>query len=405
MATNRLTAQQVKALKPRDKPYKVADGEGLYLLINPGGAKYWRLKYRYQGAEKVLALGVYDQVSLKKARKKRKDARELLDDGIDPSADRKARRVKQDKETFGALAEEWLKKQKKALSPDTIEQLRRRLELYVFPHIKREPIEAIKASDMLRVLRKIEDRGLHETAHRVNSLCSRIFRYAVASPGPVDRDPTADLKGALASTKTTHFASITEPRRIGELLRVIDGYQGEPSVTAALKLAPLVFVRPGELRGAEWSEIDLKAAEWRIPAARMKMEREHVVPLSKQAVAVLKEIKPLTDGGKLVFTSLRSRTRPLSDNTLNAALRRLGYTTDEMTAHGFRTMASTRLNEMGWDPDVIELQLAHKERNKSRGAYNRAERLKERRAMMQAWADYLDGLKADKRGKVAALHG
>ena len=403
MATNRLTDQRVKALKSRSSAYKVADGEGMYLLVNPNGAKYWRLKYRFRGVEKVLALGVYDRVSLKKARKKRHDARELLEAGIDPGAERKADK-QSGAETFKLLAEEWLEQQSKALAPDTIEQLRRRLELYVYPYIKREPVDAIKAADILKVLRKIEGRGLHETAQRVKSLCGRIFRYAVAT-GRAERDPTADLHGALAPVKATHFAAITEPKRIGALLRAIDGYQGEPGVMAALKLAPLVFVRPGELRGAEWSEIDLDAAEWRIPAERMKMDREHLVPLSKQAVAILEEIKPLTGKGRLAFTSLRSKTRPLSDNTLNAALRRLGYSTEEMTAHGFRTMASTRLNEMGYDPDVIELQLAHRDRNKVRAAYNRSERLKDRQKMMQAWADYLDGLKADKRDKVAAIRG
>ena len=403
MATNRLTDKAIQAAKPRSKPYKMGDGEGLYLLVNPNGTKWWRFKYKHQGREKLLSMGTLRDVSLKRAREKRKDARELLDKGIDPSEARKAER-RIEAESFEDLAEEWLKQQRNALAPDTIEQLRRRLQNYVYPYIKRERIDSITANDLLRVLRRIESRGLHETAQRVKSLCGRIFRYAVAS-GHADRDPTADLKGALAPTRTTHFAAITEPRRIGELLRAIDGYQGEPGIMAALRLAPLVFVRPGELRGAEWAEIDLKAAEWRIPAERMKMGREHIVPLSKQAVAILEEIKPLTEEKRLVFTSLRSKTRAMSENTLNAALRRLGYSTEEMTAHGFRTMASTRLNEMGFEPDVIELQLAHRDRNKVRAAYNRAERLQERRRMMQTWADYLDGLKADKGSKVTAIGG
>lgn len=389
--TNKLTAKAVKGFKPKSAPYKVSDGEGLFLLVNPNGAKWWRFKYKYQGREKLLSLGVYDDVSLKEARDKRKQARDQLKEGIDPSAERKADRDP-NKETFKTLAEEWLGQQGRGLSKSTVDQLRRRLELYVYPDIKREPVESITAGDMLKLLRKIESRGLHETAQRVKSLCGRIFRYGVAT-GQMERDPTADLQGALAPVKSSHFAAITDPKRIGELLRAIDGYQGEPAVMLALRLAPLVFVRPGELRQAAWSEIDLEAAEWRIPAARTKMKRAHLVPLSAQAVQIIRELKQHTGTRKLMFSSLRSTTRPMSENTMNAALRRMGYATDEMTAHGFRTMASTRLNEMGWDPDVIELQLAHKERSKSRAAYNRAERLEERRRMMQAWADYLEGLK------------
>lgn len=404
MATDKLTAKAIDAAKPRARPYKMADGEGLYLLVNPNGSKWWRFKYKYQGREKLLSMGTLRDVSLKRARQKRKDARELLDAKIDPSEARKAER-NLDPETFGAIAEEWLKARANALSPSTVDQLRRRLEVHVYPYLKRQPVDAIKSGDILKVLRRIEARGLNETAHRVRSLCGRIFRYAVSTHDRAERDVAADLQGALAPTKTKHFAAITEPRQIGALLRAIDGYQGEPAVMAALKLAPLVFVRPGELRGAEWAEFDLDAAEWRITAKRMKMDQAHIVPLSNQAFSILKEIEPLTDKGRLVFTSLRSRTRPLSENTLNAALRRLGYTTDEMTAHGFRTMASTRLNEMDFNPDVIELQLAHKERNKSRGSYNLAERLGDRREMMQEWADYLDGLKADTGGKVAVIHG
>jgi integrase len=270
----------------------------------------------------------------------------------------------------------------------------------VFPYIGKHPIEALKAADVLKVLRRIESRGTHETAHRVRSLCGRVFRYAVAT-GRAERDPTADLKGALAPANNENFAAITDPAKVGQLLRAIDGYVGQPTVHAALKLAPLVFVRPGELRAAEWSEFDLDGAEWRIPAERMKAGELHIVPLSSQALEIIADLQLITGDGKYLFPSLRTTSRPISDGTINAALRRLGYSAEEMTGHGFRTMASTLLNEKGWHPDLIELQLAHKDRNKVRAAYNRAERLAERRKMMQSWADYLDGLKAG--GKVANI--
>lgn len=403
MATNVLTAKEIEHLKPREKPYKKSDGDGLYLLIKPNGSKLWRFKYKFQGKEKLLAFGAYSStgVSLKKARDKRQDARDLLREGIDPAVPREEE-PDAPVVTFKDLGQEWLDQQGTALSKETIDQLRRRLELYVYPTIENTPVAHLRAGELLMLLRRIESRGLHETAQRVRSLCGRILRYGVAT-GSCERDATADLQGALAPTKTRHFSAITDPREIGALLRAIDGYQGEPAVMAALKLAPLVFVRPGELRQAEWKEIDLEAAEWRIPAERMKMKRAHLVPLSDQAVAILKELHPHTGSGVLLFASLRTRSRPMSENTLNAALRRLGYSTEEMTAHGFRTMASTRLNELGYPPDVIELQLAHRDRNKVRATYNRAERLAERRQMMQAWADYLDGLK--KGANVTAIRG
>lgn len=400
-----LTDTKIRSAKARDRPYKLFDGGGLYVIVNPDGSKWWRLKYRVGGREKGLSLGVYDNTSLKGARNKRTEAHELLGEGIDPSEQRRAEKSAQ-VDTFESVAREWLdlagKPKRGGLRPGTIEQLRHRLKTYAFPYIGKHPIGAVGARDLLRMLRRIEARGTHETAHRVRSICGRVFRFAVAT-GRANRDVAADLHGALVSTKAKNFAALTDPKRIGELLRAIAGYQGQPTVMAALELAPLLFVRPGELRGAEWTEFDLVAAEWRIPAERTKMDRAHVVPLSRQAVVILEELHGHTGAGRLLFPSLRSRTRPISDNTLNAALRRLGYGKDEQTAHGFRTIASTRLNELGFAPDVIELQLAHRDRNKVRAAYNRAERLAERRTMMQTWADYLDGLKADKSGKVQSL--
>lgn len=386
-----LTDTALKALKPREKPYKQADGRGLSIQVNPDGSRWWRFRYRFAGKEKMLSVGTYPDTSLKAAREKRDRFRKMLAQNIDPSAKRQAERQAH-ADTFEAIAEEFLQQQRRSLQPGTIDQLRRRLERYVLPTLGSSPIASIAAPELLTLLRKIEGKGAHETAHRVRALVGRVFRYAIAT-GKADRDPTADLRGALAPVRGSNFAAITDPRRIGELLRALDGYQGQPAVMAALRLAPIVFVRPGELRGAEWAEFDFKAAEWRIPGPRMKMGAEHVVPLSRQAIAILDELKLHTGGGRLLFPGLRSRDRSISDNTLNAALRRLGFAADEMTAHGFRSMASTRLNEMGWPPDVIELQLAHTERNKVRAAYNRAERMAERRKMMQAWADYLEGLR------------
>lgn len=395
-----LTDKAIQSLKPAAKPYKKFDANGLFLLVYPNGRKGWRFKYQFGGREKGISFGSYPDTSLKLARAKRDAARQDLAANIDPSAKRQ-----EEKEalanSFEIVASEWLKRQK-SLSASTVRQLRQRLDSYLIPSLGRHPIQKITAPDLLRVLRRIESRGTHETALRVLSLSSRIFRFAIAT-GKADRNPAADLRGALAPTKTTNFAAITKPTRIGELLRAIEGYQGQPAVIAALKLAPLVFVRPGELRAATWAEIDLNDAEWRIPASRMKMDAEHLVPLSTQAIAIIEALQPVTGSGTYLFPSLRSGDRPISDNTLNAALRRLGFGKDEMTAHGFRTMASTRLNEMGFHPDIIELQLAHAERNKVRAAYNKAQRLAERKKMMQTWADYLDGLKSDKTSTVTAM--
>ncbi|HEX7113696.1 MAG TPA: integrase arm-type DNA-binding domain-containing protein [Steroidobacter sp.] len=387
-----LTEARIRAARPREKPYKLFDGGGLYLLVTPGGGRWWRLKYRYGGRECGISLGIYPDVSLKAARERRDEARRLLASGVDPSAHRKAERAAS-AQRFEALAREWLAGEEKKLAPATYAKAKWLLESWLLPALGAQPIGEITPAELLGVLRRVESRGIHETAQRAKQLAGRIFRYAIAT-GRAERDITADLRGALVPPATRNRAAITEPARVGELLRAIDGYIGQPATLYALRLAPYVFVRPGELRAAEWREFDLKAAEWRIPASRMKMREPHIVPLSRQAVAILEELRRLTGGGRYLFPSLRTPERPISENTLNAALRRLGYSGEEMTAHGFRAMASTLLNERGFPPDVIELQLAHKERNKVRAAYNRAERLEERRKMMQAWADYLDSLRA-----------
>jgi len=387
-----LSDTRIRAAKPMERPYKLFDERGLYLLVTPTGNRLWRLRYRMGALEKLLALGAYPDVPLKRAREKRDEARKLIADGIDPNARRKAERSAQ-AETFEAVANEWLELHKSSLAPETIPMLGTRLRSFLYPYIGSRPVADIRAQELLAVLRRIEARGRHETAHRVRALAGRVLRYAVAT-GRAPHDVAADLKDALAPVKSKNFASVTDPRRVGELMRAIHGYGGHPVTALALKLAPLVFVRPGELRAAEWSEFDLENADWRIPAARMKMREPHVVPLSRQALAILRELQPLARGGRYLFPSLRTRDRPMSDNTINAALRRLGYTSEEQTGHGFRSMASTLLNEQGFPPDVIELQLAHAERSKVRAAYNKAQRLPERRKMMQAWADYLEGLGA-----------
>lgn len=392
-SSDRLTAVHLKNAKPRDKAYKLSDGKGLYLEVTPKGGRYWRMKYRHDGKEKRLAIGVYPDVTLAKARKARDDARAMLTEGIDPSARKQAAKAVSEAEgSFEAVAREWLALQKGRWSTSTHEKAEWMLETFLFPYLGSRPAADITAPELLAALRRVEARGIHETTHRVKQRAGQVFRYAVAT-GRAERDPSADLKGALAPVASRNHAALTRPDEIAELLRAIDGYQGHAVATAALKLAPLVFVRPGELRRMEWQELDLDAAEWRIPASKMKMREAHIVPLSRQAVAILRELEPLTGRGQYVFPSVRTASRPMSENTLNAALRRLGYTKEQMTAHGFRAMASTRLNEMGWDADVIERQLAHAERNKVRAAYNRAQYLTERRRMMQAWADYLDGLK------------
>ncbi len=400
-----LTESVVRDAEPREKTYKLSDAGGLFVMVNPDGSRWWRLRYKYGEKERGISLGTYPLVSLKLARQRRDEAKRLLQDGLDPSHQRRVQRVSQTV-TFELVAQEWLELQSRKLGPITIYKARWILEKYVYPQLGSRPISHIKAPDLLAVLRKIEARGINETAHRAKQRVGQILRYAIAT-GRAERDCSVDLRGALAPIVTKNHAAITEPARIAELMVAIDGYVGQPVTHAALKLSPLVFVRPGELRHAEWREIDFGNAEWRIPAQKMKMRTPHIVPLATQAVAILREVQPLTGSGRYVFPSLLSRQRPMSENTINTALRRLGYSRDEMTAHGFRAMASTSLNEQGWNPDLIELQLAHAERNKVRAAYNRASRLSERRNMMQAWANYLDNLRltADpRRGEARFLN-
>jgi len=322
--------------------------------------------------------------------------------GVDPSRERQeARQAAEQARTFGEVAEEWLERQRGVLAPVTFEKAQWMLQKLVGPWLGQRPVAEIEPPELLAVLRRIESRGKHETAHRTKQRCGQVFRYAIAT-GRAHRDPSSDLRGALTPVKASHRAAVTQPEQVRGLLAAMDAFDGTFVVRCALQLAPLVFVRPGELRMAEWSESDLAAAEWRIPAARMKMREAHVVPLSRQALAILQELKPLTGDGRYMFPSIRTTTRPMSDGTINAALRRLGYDSDQHVGHGFRAMASTLLNEMGWPPDVIERQLAHAPRNKGRAAYNRAQHLAERRKMMQAWADYLDGLR--RKGEVVPLH-
>lgn len=388
---SKLTDTAIRSAKATEKPRKLFDGGGLFLLLKPNGARLWQLKYRVSGREKLLSFGQYPEVSLKSAREQRDEARKLIAAKSDPGAKRKAERSAQ-ANTFEAVAREWLDMKADSISERTRLKRLARFESFVFPYLGKRPIASITAPDLLPVLKRIEGRGKNETAHRIRSESSAVFRYAIVT-GRAERDPAADLRGALAPVVVRNHPAITEPAKIGGLLRAIHGYKGQPSTEYALKLLPLTFVRPGELRGAEWSEFDLDNAEWRIPASRMKMREQHVVPLSSQAVTFLRELQPLTGSGRYVFPSLRTNERPISNNTLNAALRRLGFSGDEMVSHGFRSMASTCLNEQGWHPDLIELQLAHAERDEVRGAYNRAQRLAERRKMMQSWADYLDGLR------------
>lgn len=386
-----LSETAVRNSKPREKPYKLFDERGLFLLIVPTGGRLWRFRYRFAGREKLLALGAYPDVLLKRARDKRDEARRLVADGIDPSVQRQVDKAALGN-TFEIVAREWLKLIEKGVKASTLERERSQLERFVFPELGTRPVGQISTPEVLAVLKKIEARTA-DTAHRVRTSCVRILRYAAqtARPHNVSSD---DLKGALAPIVKRHFAAITDPARVGELLRAIDGYVGQQTTIAALKLAPYIFVRPGELRMMEHCELNLEAAEWRIPADRMKMGEMHIVPLPRQAVEILSGVVILSAHSRYVFPSLLSRDRPMSENTVNGALRRLGYASEEMTGHGFRTVASTLLNEQGWHPDLIELQLAHAERNEVRAAYNRAQRLEERRKMMQAWADYIDGLRA-----------
>lgn len=390
----RLNDTTIRNAKPAAKPLKLFDGDGLYLLVQPNGSRWWRMKYYFRGTEKTLSVGVYPEISLKQARDRRQEIRERVAAGIDPSELRKAEK-RSYADTFESIAREWWAKRKHLWSDEYANAVMTRFEQDIFPFIGKKPIKQLAAADFLDCLERMEKRGVLETAHKVQSKCSEVMRFAVATRR-VERDPVVDLKGALPPVKRKHYASITYPSQVGELLRAIEGYKGKSRVVyCALRLLPFVFVRSSELRYARWEEFDLRSAQWKIPAERMKMDNPHIVPLSKQAVEVLRELHPLTGPSGYLFPSVRTFARPISENTINAALRRMGYTKDEMTGHGFRSMASTLLNEQGWPPDAIERQLAHCDEDDVRAAYNYAEYLPERRKMMQFWADYLDELKAD----------
>jgi len=399
-----LTDVLIKNAKPGPKPVRHFDGGGLYLEVAPSGGKWWRLKYRHDGKEKRLSLGTYPDTSLKDARDRRDQARRELAAGIDPGAKRKAEKATRTElaaNTFEAVAREWHQAVHcAAVTESHAARTLLRLEQDAFPWIGATPIAEVTAPKLLEALRKVEARGAIETAHRVRQACGQVFRYGIAT-GRCERDPAADLRDALQPVIVKHHAAITDPRKVGELLRAFDDYQGLPTTRAALKLAPLVFLRPGELRQAEWSEFDLDAAVWTVPAARMKRTKQqkvsgapHLVPLSRQAVAVLRELEPLTGRGRYVFPSPRGGSRPMSDNAVLSALRRMGFAKDEMSGHGFRAMARTLMAErLGVPESVVEAQLAHAVRDSLGRAYNRTEFVDQRRSMMQQWADYLDTLR------------
>ena len=390
-----ITDAAVRTAKPGEKPQKLTDGKGLYLYIPPTGGKLWRYDYAFNGKRKTLALGPYPAITLADARERREEARKLLANGVDPGTVKKAQkaaRLERAANSFEVLAREWYEKQNGTWSDSHGVRILRRFERDVFPLIGGLPVADITAPVLLDAIRKIEARGAIETAHRAMQNCGQVFRYAIAT-GRADRDPTPDLRGALTPVQATHFAAVTEPLEAGKLLRLLDTYSGGYAVRAALKLAPLVFVRPGELRNARWSDIDLVAGEWRyiVPKTRTP----HIVPLSTQAVAILTELKPHTEHSEYVFPGGRSPLKAMSENAVLAAMRDLGITADTMSGHGFRAMARTMLDEvLGFPPHIIEQQLAHAVRDPLGRAYNRTAHLPERKKMMQAWADYLDKLKA-----------
>ena len=389
----KLTATAVTQAKPKPKPYSLSDGGGMYLLVN-ATAKYWRYDYRFAGKRKTLALGVYPATSLKQAREKHQRARENLANGIDPSAHKKATSAATHAalaNSFELLAIEWSKTRSKK-SESTEKRQNALLEKDLLPHIGNRPIADIKAPELLKTLRKIESRGAIETAHRAKRLAGQIFRYAVAT-GRAERDPSVDLKDALTQPTKTHFKSITEPAEVGPLMAAISNYHATPVVMAALRLSPLLFCRPGELRHLEWSEVNFAETRIELPAAKMKIKEPHIIPLASQAVEILKELQPITGRGKYVFPSARGASRPLSENGVRTALRILGYTNDQISPHGFRAMARTILDEvLDFPVDWIEHQLAHSVKDANGRAYNRTKHLPQRKQMMQTWADYLDGL-------------
>jgi integrase len=400
-----LTELSVRKAKPSDRQYKLFDEGGLFLLVRPTGGKLWRFKYRYAGKENLISLGPYPETGLKEARERRDEAKKLLFAGKDPSREKKrtaAVRAADAVNSFKAVAEEFIAKtEREGRASATLTKARWFLSL-LGSGLTARPVSEIDAPELLKQIKKIEAAGHHETARRLRAFSGRVFRYAIAT-GRAARNPAADLQGALVSPKVTHRAAIVVADQVGALLRAIDGFEGQPMTKLALQLAAHVFVRPGELRTAEWSEFDFSEKFWRIPASKTKMRKHHDVPLSRQCLTILESAKALTGNGKYVFPSVRTFKRPMSENTLNAALRRLGYAKEEMTAHGFRSTASTLLNESGkWSADVIERALAHNDQDAVRAAYHRGQHWNERVKMAQWWSDHLDTLRAG--SKVVRLH-
>jgi len=390
-----LSELKVRTAKPKEKFYKLTDGDGLYLHVAETGGKLWRFRYRFNRKEKLLALGRYPEISLLDARKRRDDARKLLANNVDPGAVRKAQKQSkvEDTETFEVIAREWHNKFKSRWTEGHALKIIRHLQIDLFPWIGARPIKDITAPELLAALRRTESRGAVDTAHRLRGICNMIFRYATAT-GRAQHNLAQDLIGSLEPLNRRHLAAITEPNEVADLLRAIDNYHGSFVVRCALRLSPLVFSRPGELRHMQWDELDFDKAEWHIPAQKMKLRQPHIVPLSKQSLEILNEIKPLTGSGIYVFPG-RTSNRPMSNNAILAALRNMGYTAEQMTPHGFRAMARTILDEvLQVRVDLIEAQLAHRVLDSLGRAYNRTKHLPERKKMMQTWADYLDGLKA-----------
>ncbi len=390
-----LTDRQAKAALAKDKDYKLSDEKGLFLLVKKTGAKYWRMKYRFNRKEKLLSIGVYPETTLKRARKVRDNARQLLLEGIDPSAHKKAHKAKQllnSQNSLLAISGEWFETKLSDKTPGYQQRVKRSLEIHIFPSLGHQPIIEITAPELLDTLRKIESKGSLETAHRTKQVIGQIFRYAIAT-GRAERDPTPDLKGALRAPKPKHFAAITEPKEVGRLMVAIDEFQGTRTVKAALKLSALFFCRPGELRHLKWSDINFESNQVELVAE--KTHQEHIIPLSQQAIEILQDIYPITGNGSFVFPSARGRSRSMSENTVRVALRTMGYDNETMTPHGFRAMARTLLDEvLGYRIEWIEQQLAHAVKDANGRAYNRTKHLAQRREMMQKWADYLDQLKA-----------
>ena len=389
-----LTDPKARQAKPRDKPYRLSDEKGMYLEITPKGGKYWRMKYRFAGKEKRLAIGVYPEVTLKKAREIRDNARLKLSEGIDPSAYKQAQKITKAaaaENSFQSVAMEWFAKQRPTWSENHWTKVERMMARDLIPFLGNRPINEVDPPELLSVLRKIESRGALESAKRTKQIAGQIFRYGVAT-GKCERDPSQDISGALATPIKRHFAAVTEPKAVGELLNALDGYMGTAVVRAALRLAPLVFVRPGELRTAKWVEIDFEKAEWRYFVTKTKSD--HIVPLSTQATEILQQLHPLTSNSDYVFPSARTLSRPMSNNAILSAMRRMGIDKEEMCGHGFRAMARTILDEeLNFRTDWIDHQLAHAVKDVHGRAYNRTAHLPQRKRMMQAWADYLDQLK------------